>query len=847
MNSSRWRQVKQLFYCALERDSAERAAFLDQACPGDHVLRGEVEALLASHEDAPDFMDEPAFDVWPERLLVADEAGEPGRRIGPYKVLREIGHGGMGAVYVAERDDDEFRKQVAVKLVRGGLATADLLRRFRTERQILADLDHANIARLLDGGTTDDGLPYLVMEYIEGLPVNEYCDRHRLSITERLKLFRTICGASSHAHRNLVIHRDIKPANILVTPDGVPKLLDFGIAKLLDPAPGERAQTMTAFQVMTPQYASPEQIRGETVTTATDVYSLGVLLYELLTGRHPYALSSDRPEEVVRLVCHEAPEKPSTAIRRAGRGSSFGVEHPEKLRRRLAGDLDNIVLMAMRKEPQRRYSSVERLSEDVRRYLDGLPVLAQKDTFGYRSAKFIRRHKAGVAAAALAVLVLVAGIIATTWQARIAAMERDKARLETNKARIEAAKAERISAFLRDVFSYANPSWYAPGFGKGGQATVAEALAEASKRLERELKDQPEIKADIHHTLGDTYRALGLYADAEPHFQAALKRRKEIYPAGDPKVAESLYYLGAIRFITGDYDLAEQLYRQAVNIQRTAQGEGTKLPYMLIDLAELLHEKGDFANAESLLTEALGLFRSRYGEAHVGIGAIHAVLGRIHDARGDLAAAEQQCRESLRIYQRLSGDPVAEMAQPLICLGEAHAQRREYRQAETLIVRALELLRTSLGSDHPSAVTALVSLANVAYLQRDDAKARAAIHKALTIHRRSLHENHPQFAAWLTVSGLIAAGSGEYASAESQLRKALNIRQRHLPRDHWLVAMTEGALGECLMAQKRYAEAEPLLAGSYRILISSQGKEHPRTALAQRRLASLHDVWRRPG
>ncbi|PYU09628.1 MAG: serine/threonine protein kinase, partial [Acidobacteria bacterium] len=374
MKPERWEQIKDLFGLALEREPSQRAAFLQEAC-SDEEARAEVESLLASHEMAESaaILLNPLQTSQPEPVPDSQDT-IVGRRIGPYQVIRQIGHGGMAVVYFAVRADDQYRKSVAIKLVRPGLDREDLLRRFRNERQTLATLDHPNMVKLLDGGSTEEGLPYLVMDYVEGVPIDEYCDTHRLSTTERLQLFRAVCAAVHFAHRNQVIHRDLKPANILVTSEGVPKLLDFGIAKLLNLEFSSQTMlvTRTGLQPMTPEYASPEQVRGEPITNATDIYSLGVLLYKLLTGHRPYRLKRQTPLEIERVICEEDPEKPSTAISRVeeitssdGRTVTITPElvsqtregRPEELRRRLHGDLDTIVLTALRKEPQRRYSS----------------------------------------------------------------------------------------------------------------------------------------------------------------------------------------------------------------------------------------------------------------------------------------------------------------------------------------------------------------------------------------------------------------------------------------------------------------------------------------------------------
>jgi non-specific serine/threonine protein kinase/serine/threonine-protein kinase len=408
--------------------------------------------LVLSHEQAGEFLGEPAMVSHAEAIAQSEADSWKGRRVGPYQVTEEIGEGGMGSVYRAMRVDDQYQKQVAIKVVRSGFDTRFALARFKAERQILANLEHPNIARLLEGGSTEDGQPYFVMEYIQGQPLDQYCDDHKLTVTERLQLFRTVCSAVQYAHQNLVIHRDIKPSNILVTADGVPKLLDFGIAKILGAVQGDSSamKTMTMVRLLTPEYASPEQLLDEPITTASDSYSLGVVLYELLTGRRPYRFTTRKPDEIARVVTGTDPEKPSSAVVRIQESTATGGEavpwtpeigsgtregSPEKLRRRLSGDLDNIVLMALRKEPQRRYASVAQFSEDIRRHLEGLTVVARTDTFGYRSGKFVRRHTAGVTAAVLVLLSLTVGLFFALREAKIARQQRARAEQRFNDVR----------------------------------------------------------------------------------------------------------------------------------------------------------------------------------------------------------------------------------------------------------------------------------------------------------------------------------------------------------------------------------------------------------------------------
>jgi WD40 repeat protein/serine/threonine protein kinase len=414
---------------------AERAVYLAEACHDDEWVRDEAQALLVAYEEAGDFIEEPAMAKVSGLSMDAPPTNAMGRRIGPYQIAREIGRGGMGVVYLAVRADDEYHSQVAIKLAWPGQESSEMLRRFRQERQILANMDYPNIARLLDGGSTEDGLPYVVMEYIAGAPITDYCDERKLNVTERLKLFLTVCAAAAYAHRNLVIHRDLKPSNILMTEDGTPKLLDFGIAKLLTPDDQAdlTALTCAGFRLMTPDYASPEQVRGEAITTVSDVYSLGVVLYELLTGHRPYRFKNRLLPEIERVISEQDPERPSVMINRVVTETTSDGEprkqrtpesvslpregRPEKLSNRLAGDLDNILLMALRKDVQQRYQSVEQLSADIRRHLQGEKVVARQHTMGYRVGKFVRRHRMGVGATAGLIITLIAGIVTTSWQA----------------------------------------------------------------------------------------------------------------------------------------------------------------------------------------------------------------------------------------------------------------------------------------------------------------------------------------------------------------------------------------------------------------------------------------------
>jgi len=563
-----WEQVREVVDAVLDLPAEQRSPYLDQACPQSSVRR-YVESLVLSYEQAGEFLGEPAIADHATAFAEGGKEGDSwkGRRVGPYEVSEEIGEGGMGAVYRAKRVDDQYEKQVAIKVVRSGFDTRFALNRFKAERQILANLEHPNIARLLEGGTTEDGQPYFVMEYIQGQPLDQYCDERKLTVTERLELFRKVCGAVQYAHQNLVIHRDIKPGNILVTGEGVPKLLDFGIAKMLTPEAGTVAatQTMTMVRLMTPEYASPEQLLDEPITTASDIYSLGVVLYELLTGQRPYRFGTRKPEEIARVVTKTDPEKPSTAVGRAGNAKQDAPGVPkdkpavpevvgrvregsrEKLRRRLTGDLDNIVLMALRKEPQRRYASVEQFSEDIRRHLEGMPVVARTDTFAYRSSKFVKRHAAGVTAGVLVVVSLAVGLAFALREARIAKVQRARAEQRFNDVRALA------NSLMFNVYDSIKDL---PGSTQARQLVVTNALkyldslaheSRGDLSLQRELADAYERVGSVQ---GEPYTAS--LADTPGSLQSYLKAqsiRKSASASLDIK--DQIKYAANLRIVSG--------------------------------------------------------------------------------------------------------------------------------------------------------------------------------------------------------------------------------------------------------------------------------------------------------
>lgn len=876
MNPARWRRIEELFHLAVDLPAYDRERNLARVCAGDEDLRLEVLSLLAG-DTSEDFIRNSIADV---ALSLASIAAKPkddltGERIGPYRVTRLVGRGGMGAVYEAVRDDEQFRQQVAIKVIKRGMDMDFARDRFLRERRILASLDHPHIARLLDGGATADGLPYFVMEFVAGEPITEYCRRRRLSINEKLRLFRKVCSAVQHAHTKLVIHRDLKPSNILVTPpldrkaegqDGAPKLLDFGIAKLLAPDAGEsRTRTETGLRLMTPEYASPEQMRGQAVATTTDVYSLGVVLYELLTERRPHEFRTSSPAEIERVLSDTAIEEPSKV---AGRMTGPLA----RLSRALAGDLDNIVLTAMRKEPERRYQSVEQFSEDIRRYLAGLPVMARKDTFSYRSVKFVRRHKAGVAI--LALLLLLA--IVMTAQATRIARERDRANQE-------AAAARAVTESLVAMFEVADPSRT-----RGNAITARELLDHGAEKVRRELKNQPTVQAKLLDTIGQLYQSIGLDDQAQPLLEEALKLRRQSLGPEHPDVATSLSHVGEIAGLKGDYARSESLLREALKLRRKLSGqERADVAESLNNLGAFLLNQGNYNEAESLLREALAMRRRLFGEEHKDVAESLTNLGRLMLDTDKLKEAESLYRQALELRRKLFGPEHPLVASCLMELGVILVKQGNSREAETLSREALKLNRKLFGEGHPSVTLSLIYLTivlrnlrkygeaeqllrqelarqrqlfgenysflitmrNLAKLLRDKGsyeEAGALYRQALITGRKLLGDAHQSVGWNLHDLAVLLYIEGQYAEAEKTERQAIGIFQKSFQPDQWWIQRSRSHLGACLIKLKRYREAEEQLLPAYAGLKTTFGEQNEDTRKTASHLIELYEASGRP-
>jgi tetratricopeptide (TPR) repeat protein len=787
-------RAEAIFHAVLETAPADRERMIAEACAGDSDLEREVRELLAAEQSAAQASAAPQ-----------PTASPAGRRLGPYRIERLLGRGGMGAVYLAHRADGQFEQTVAIKVI-GLPFDFDLFRdRFVRERQILAALNHPNITRLLDGGVTDDGELYVVMEYVEGDRLDVYC--RDLPIPEKLRLFRDVCAAVQHAHQNLIVHRDIKPSNILVTADGIPKLLDFGTAKLLEPGADEI--TSTGLGLMTPGYASPEQLRGQPVTTLSDVYSLGVLLFELLTGQKPFGAGA------ATLNPDRQTERPSAVARRS--------RNP-RLARLLVGDLDRIVSKALQPELAQRYSSVEQLSGDIRRYLAGEPVLAHAPSLAYTGAKFIRRHAWGVALALLFAAGLAGATAFSLWQARV--------------ARQQADRAQRINAFMNDILGSPNPRWYNPLRNKGKSVTVMEVLDELRGRIGPELAGQPATEIELRRTIGRMYTTLGRHDRAHEQLETALTKQLALTGPNHPDVGRAYNDLATDDYLAFNLVRAEQDGRAAVSILRNAKSKADRETLMEASetLADVLGNLGG-ARTEliALFQRALAISRDLYGDG----GSTAVLLGDFGYflTSSDVESAQRYLNESLALFRAKPGGLPVEAFVPLDGLGALHIMTGDYRGAEVYLREGYGILQRAVGPDSPYTSTLRERLALAIGLSGRFSEAEHELNATLKLRRQSKGaQAELSTTGSLRYLGEVELAAGRLDSAEKNLRAVLSVYRRDIKKGDRRIPYTAGKLGECLLAEGKRDEALPLLKESYEGLLAACGPKHPYTIQAQSRL-----------
>jgi serine/threonine-protein kinase len=809
---TRWEQLQELFEqaCALPQD--RRAGYLQARCGGDDALRVEVSAMLAA---------ESAEYVLGIERLVNDAAapGDPfiGMRLGAWRIIDPIGRGGMGTVYLAERADGQYEQRVALKLVSAAGPGEVAALMFQAERRILARLSHPNIARLLDAGFTPEGSAYMVMELVDGRPFTDYCDTQRLGIDERLRLFRTVCDATQHAHGALIVHRDLKPSNIFVSREGQVKLLDFGIAKLLEPEPGHSDRSTRAHPALTLAYAAPEQLRGEPVTTATDVYALGVVLYELLAGRSPFDVPPRSPLEAERRIATTDPAPPSAVIERHpvpthdSPGVALGRSTtPSQLAKRLRGDLDRIVLKALRREPERRYHSAGQLAEDIDRYLAGRPVTAQADSVGYRARRFVARNRLAVASASALITLLVVSSAVMAVQAHRIAAERDRARAEQG-------KAEQVVQVLVDLFQSANPD-VVPG---GDRLRIGDFLERAEARALKELHGQPELASRMRHVLGLMHHARSDNGHARDLLEAAFAERGRLSGADAPETLAVQVDLGRLLLFMDDRNRGRALLEDALTRVQRALGDDHPLAAQVYHSLGALERRWEDAHA--YLERAVAIARRRLPAADRNRITYITSLGSHYRARGMFADARALFEEAQRSAEALTGGRAPVLVQVLSDFATLESATGDFAAAEAKYRRALDLAGDVVGPDSFLMADALNDLAVVLANQGRLREATDAFRESYDRHAALFGERH-----WRTLNAMRNVGMSWFLrddplECERWMKRAIDGHDAGGTRDRFTVYV-RAQMARCVIRGGRAREGIAILDAAVNAL-EAEGPE----------------------
>lgn len=861
MNADRWDRLQTLFHAAADLTPASRRAFLQRACGEDSDLLTAVLALLDEDARGGSPLDRTRAGLARQVLLAAGTDIPAASRIGPYTLTSCLGEGGMGVVYLAQRAD--LDTHVAIKILRDGWVSPSRRERFASEQRTLARLNHQSIARIYDADTLPDGTPWFAMEYVDGLPITEYCTQEAVPLPTRLQLFRQVCEAVQYAHRHLIVHRDIKPSNVLVSHEQQVKLLDFGIARQLESQDAALDRTRTVLPLMTPAYAAPEQIRGEPTGIHTDVYALGVLLYELLTGRRPFDLSDRTPGEAEAIITRQQPEKPSTACRRPGGGVSAS--------RSSWRDLDVLCLTAMRKDPQRRYATVDALVRDLHHYTRREPLEARRESLSSRADKFIRRNWRLLSSAA-SVAALLAGVIA------FSTVHLERARRE---AVAEAARTQRIQQYMLSLFTA----------GEQHDAPAADlrvlTLLERGVRDAGRLDSDPVVQAELYHTLGTIHRQLGIHDQADALLRTALERRQALHGHRHADVVDSLVALGLLRVEQAQLDQAEVLLREAYRTAHDVLSADHPLrARATAALGKALRERGAYDEAIPLLDEAVGLYsasptatedlsaaltalanthfyagrtdraerlyrrtlvisRELHGDRHPSVAHDLLNLGATSSSRGNHAEAERRTREALEILEGWYGRAHPETASALVILGQALRFQDRHDEAAPLLREALVTQERVYGASHPRVAFALNELGGVAQQQQDLDEAEAAYRRALDIYTAVYEGRHPRVGiAMANLAGVYQARS-DYTRAEELFRAAMALYAELLPDNHVNLAIARIRLGRTLLAQQRPAEAEVHLRRGYDV-VTQRSPDSAWLRIATEGLANAYETLGQP-
>ncbi|MDZ7758140.1 serine/threonine-protein kinase [Rhodohalobacter sp.] len=832
-----WKKIKQIFTEALELEEAERKRFIQEACEGNDKLREEVLSLLKAHEETG-ALDRSLDEIRMSAISDAKVGYMKGEEIGNYRIIKELGHGGMGSVFLAERADGEFKQQVALKLLRDAFANEKQVKRFKSERQILASLNHEHIARLLDGGVTSHGQPYYVMEHVKGTPIDTYCNDQGLDIKERLNLFLDICDAVQYAHSKLVVHRDLKPSNILVTHDGRVKLLDFGIAKVMgDDRDIETSAPLTqpGMLPLTPSYASPEQIRGEPITTASDIYQLGVVLYELLTGCRPFNLKNKSPGQVENIVCTTQPARPSSVGLKTGthfdkEDQSKTVQTTEKINKRwknrLKGDLDTITLMALHKEPERRYNSAEQFSNDIKNYLQGHPVSAYSDSKLYRTKKFIIRHKTGTASSAVILTLIIVYAISITWHS-----QQTQAALE--RAEQETEKSEQVVDFMMGMFEAGDPR-----VEPADQVTARELLDRGLEEANM-LSTQPEVQANMYNVIGQVYVSLGRYADAAEILEKAVEIHRQNAGNHNNHLAHYLNDLAVAQTRLGNYDKAYSLHNEALEILKQEYGMyHPEVANSMLKMGAWIPVTG-IGQSKELRKEALRIRRELYGDDHLLTADALMQVGKIERSSANPDKAIAYFQEALEIRKSKLGPEHPDVAKSLTFLGDLYKTYDiDQDKSEKYFREALRILTEVHGYDKSEILHPLTGLASLLLDREKYDDAIDLYAQNLKIRKDVFGDNHPSTAEGYGHMGNAYRSAGVLDSAEYYNRKSLNLWKELLGHDHVVVSGASVGLATTLAEMERFEEAEFLLERALEIQTMQYGENSG--ALVRGSLAKLY-------
>jgi serine/threonine-protein kinase len=850
-----WNRVEALFNDALELDPAARARLLDEQCGDEGALRTEVQSLLDAHARAIAFLPQAAVPADTPDPLPAG-LGE-GDAVGVFRLVKRIASGGMGTVYLAERVEGGFTQSVAIKVIAAPVINEDAARRFRTERQILASLRHPYIVSLVDGGVTPRGEAYLVMELVEGIPITTYCREHGLNLRARLALFRQVCDAVHYAHARFVVHRDLKPANVLVTAEGVPKVLDFGVATLVADPWSTSADRTQGLGPLTPGYASPEQLRGLPITTASDIYALGVVLYELLAGVRPYETAGKPLDEVMKIVVDTDTVRPSQS------SPEPREQPPYEWRRALKGDLDAIVLKALRKDPAERYASADALSRDIERYLNGQPVDAQIPSISYVARKLVARHKVAFASAGLSAALVIVALAAALWEARVARAERDR-------AQTEAAKARTATAFLGRVFQSANPVQ-----ARGQTVTARQLLDAGTASITTELKDRPDVQASLLlvmaqaydrlsatekatplaeqalalrersnasppelaealFVVGSLYRRQGRPAEGVPLLERSVKLREASLGPDDPAFASSLSALALALDASGHSDGVPEMIQRAIGIQERALPKSASLALLYNNLATMLHRRGDLAGARAAYERSIAVYSGSTEEANWGIAMPLLNLGTLLREREEIGAARPLFERALQIDKKTFGAESAPTAYTLACLGDLARAGGDVQTARELLDESLRIYGHVRAADHIDLVAPLTYLAQTNVASGRAREAMPLLERALAITEKVHGPEHSAVADVLVDLAIAHAETGERSAGEAAVRRALAIQRRGLAPEHVSLVRTLTTLGRILIDEHRAPEARTYLVEAVKIATAQLPERHSQRLDAER-------------